>query len=72
MPTDNEPITAEKMRKMTFVAVLGQCLDCGQPVTEGQAFLRSDRGIRHALCEFAPAHAKRTRKLKSTAKPSAS
>jgi hypothetical protein len=65
MLTDNEPITAEKMRKRTFAALLGQCLDCGQPVTEGQEFLRCEHGIRHALCEFDPAYAKRTRESKS-------
>ena len=65
MSTENEPITAEKMRKKKFVALLGGCLDCGQPVTEGQEFLRSDDGIRHALCVFDPAFAKRLRELKS-------
>lgn len=59
MPTENEPIAAEKMRHKKFVALLGQCHDCGQPVTEGQAFFRSDDGIRHALCVFDPAFAKR-------------
>jgi hypothetical protein len=63
MPTENEPITAEKMLHRKFVALLGQCLDCRQPVTEGQAFFRSDDGIRHALCIFDPAFAKRLREL---------
>jgi hypothetical protein len=48
-----------------FVALLGTCQDCGQPVTEGQEFFRSDDGIRHALCFFDPAFAKRERELKS-------
>jgi len=67
MPTENELITAEKIRKKKFVALLGQCLDCGQPVTEGQEFIRSDDGIRHALCVFDPAFAKRMRELGSKA-----
>jgi hypothetical protein len=37
--------------------------NCGQPVTEGQEFLRSDDGIRHALCVFDPAFAKHVREL---------
>jgi hypothetical protein len=65
MPIENEPITAERIRKKKFVALLGQCLDCGQPVVEGQAFFRSDHGIRHALCEFDPAYARRAREPKS-------
>jgi hypothetical protein len=65
MPTENEPITAEKMRKKKFVALLGTCQDCGQPVTEAQEFFRSENGIRHALCLFDPAFAKRERELKS-------
>jgi hypothetical protein len=65
MPTENEPITAEKMRKKTFVALLGKCQDCGEYVTERQKFLRSDDGIRHALCVFDPAFAKRVRELES-------
>ena len=63
MPIENEPITAEKMRKKKFVVLLGQCLDCGQPVIEGQEFCRSDDGIRHALCVFDPAFAKHVREL---------
>jgi len=63
MPKQNEPITAAQMRKKKFVALLGQCLDCGQPVTEGQEFLRSEDGIRHALCAFDPAFAKHAREL---------
>jgi hypothetical protein len=65
MPTENEPITAEKMRHKKFVLLLGQCVDCEQPVTEGQEFIRSDGGIRHALCVFDPAFAKRVRELKA-------
>jgi hypothetical protein len=60
-----ETMTAEKMRRKPFIALLGKCQDCGQPVTEAQEFLRSDDGIRHALCLFDPAFAKRERKLKS-------
>jgi hypothetical protein len=65
MPTENEPITAEKMRKRKFVVLLGTCLDCGRPVTEEQEFFRSDDGIRHALCLFDPAFAKHVRELGS-------
>jgi hypothetical protein len=61
MSTQNEPITAAQMRKKQFIALLGKCLDCGHPVTEGQEFLRSDDGIRHALCAFDPAFAKHAR-----------
>ena len=65
MPTENEPITAVKKRRKKLVAVLGKCLDCGQPVKEGQEFSRLDDGIRHKLCFFDPAFAKRIRELKS-------
>jgi hypothetical protein len=61
MPVENEPVSAEKMRKKQFVATLGQCQECGHPVLEGQAFLRTESGIRHALCSFDPAFAKRER-----------
>jgi hypothetical protein len=64
MPTENETIEAEKMRKKRFVAVFGKCLDCDQPVTEGQEFLRSEEGLRHALCFYDPAFAKRVRAAK--------
>ena len=67
MPSENEQITAEKMRKKNFVALLGQCLDCRQPVTEKQEFFRSQDGIRHALCVFDPAFARHARELQSTA-----
>jgi hypothetical protein len=50
MPIENEPISAEKIRRKKLVTVLGKCLDCGQPVKEGQEFSRSDDGIRHKLC----------------------
>jgi hypothetical protein len=63
MPKENEPVTAVIMRKKKFVALLGQCQDCGQPVIEGQEFIRSDDGIRHALCVFDPTFAKHVRKL---------
>jgi hypothetical protein len=63
MPTENEPITAEKMRNKNCVALLGQCQDCGQPITEGQKFFRSIDGIRHALCVFDPAFAKHVHEL---------
>jgi hypothetical protein len=65
MPTENEQITAEKMRQKKFVASLGTCQDCGEPVTDRQEFLRSEDGIRHALCVFDPAFAKRVRELGS-------
>lgn len=58
MPTEAEAITAEKMRRKRLVALLGTCQDCGQPITEGQEFLRSDTGIQHALCFYDPAFAK--------------
>ena len=63
MPIENDPITAEKIRRKKLVAVLGKCLDCGQPVKEGQEFSRFDDGIRHKLCVFDPAFAKRVREL---------
>lgn len=65
MPTENEPVTAEKMRRKPFIALVGTCQDCGQPVTERQEFVRSEVGIRHALCAFDPAFAKRMRELNS-------
>ena len=65
MPTESETIAAEKMRRKPFVAILGKCHDCGQPVLEGHQFLRSDNGIRHARCFYDPAFAKRVRELKS-------
>ena len=34
-----------------------------EPVTEEQEFIRSDGGIRHALCVFDPAFAKHVREL---------
>ena len=64
MPIENEPVAAEKIRKKKFIALLGQCLDCGQPVKEGQEFFRSEDGIRHALCVFDPAFAKHVLELK--------
>lgn len=65
MPIENEPIIAEKIRRKRLVAVLGQCLDCGQSVKEGQEFSRLDDGIRHKLCLYEPAFAKHVRELKS-------
>jgi hypothetical protein len=65
MPIENEPISAEIIRKKKFVALLGQCLECGQPVTEKQEYFRSEDGIRHALCVFDPAFAKHARELQS-------
>ena len=63
MPIENETVAAEKIRKMKFIALLGQCLNCGQPVKEGQEFFRAEDGIRHALCVFDPAFAKHVREL---------
>ena len=60
-----ETIMAEIIRRKQFVALLGTCQDCGQPVTEEQEFFRSDDKIRHALCFFDPTFAKRERELKS-------
>ena len=68
MSIENEPIAAEKMRKKKLITVLGQCLDCGQTVIEGQEFRRTDNGIRHALCFFDPAFAKHARELGSKSK----
>jgi hypothetical protein len=64
MRTD-ETMTAEKIRRKPFVSVLGTCYECGQPVVAGQEFLRTDRGVQHALCFYEPAYAKRQRELKS-------
>ena len=63
MSIENEPVAAEKIRKKKFIALLGQCLDCGQPIKEGQEYFRSEDGIRHALCVFDPAFAKHVREL---------
>lgn len=63
MAIENEPVSAEKMRKKKFAALFGRCLDCGAPVMEGQEFFRSEDGIRHALCVFDPAFAKQIRAL---------
>jgi hypothetical protein len=59
-----ETMAAEKIRRKPFVTLLGNCQDCGQPVIAGQGFLRSDNGIRHALCFYDPAYAKCVRELK--------
>jgi hypothetical protein len=63
----SETMTAEKIRRKSFQAVLGTCLDCGQPVIAGQEFLRSDHGIQHALCFYEPSYAKRMREVKAKA-----
>jgi hypothetical protein len=59
-----ETMAAEKIRRKPFVTLLGNCQDCGQPVIAGQEFLRSDHGIRHALCFYDLAYAKRVRELR--------
>jgi hypothetical protein len=64
MPTEAETIAAEKMRRKRFVAILGKCEDCGLPVIAGQELVRLANGIRHALCFYDPAYAKRVRELK--------
>ena len=56
-----ETMTAEKIRRKSFVTLIGICTDCGQPVKAGQEFLRTDHGIQHALCFYDPAHAKHVR-----------
>jgi hypothetical protein len=56
-----ETMTAEKIRRKSFVTLIGICADCGQPVKGGQEFLRTDHGIQHALCFYDPSHAKRVR-----------
>ncbi len=61
----NEIVSAEKMRRKPIVALIGKCQDCGQPVIDGQDFRRSNNGIRHTLCFYDPAYAKRVRDLKS-------
>ena len=63
MNTD-ETMTAEKIRRKSFVTSLGICQDCGQPVIVGQEFVRLDTGIRHALCFYEPAFAKRAQSAK--------
>ena len=60
----NEIISAEEIRRKPIVALLGKCHACGQPIMEGQEFRRSDNGIRHTLCFYDPAYAKRVRELK--------
>ena len=57
----NETMIAETIRRKPFVTLPGNCQDCGQPVTAGQEFLRSDNGIQHALCFYDLAYAKRAR-----------
>jgi hypothetical protein len=52
-----------KCAKRNLSHLLGTCPDCGQPVTEAQEFIRSEDGIRHALCVFDPAFAKHVREL---------
>ena len=47
-----ETITAEKMRRKSFVTLLGICQECGEPVKAGQEFTRSGNGIQHALCFY--------------------
>ena len=59
-----ETMMAEKIRRKPFVALFGKCESCGQPVLAGQEFCRSDDVIRHALCFYEPAYAKRVRELK--------
>jgi hypothetical protein len=60
----NETIAAEKMRRKPIVTILGKCHACGQPIIDGHEFRRSDNGIRHTLCFYEPAYAKRVRELK--------
>ena len=59
-----ETITAEKMRRKSFVTLLGICQECGEPVKAGQEFTRSGNGIQHALCFYEPDYAKRAREQK--------
>ena len=61
----NAIISAEKIHRKPIVSLLGKCQDCGEPVKEGQEFRRSNDGIRHALCLFDPAYARRVRELRS-------
>ena len=60
-----ETMTAEKMRRKSFVTLLGNCQECGEPVKAGQEFIRSDNGIQHALCLYDPAYVKRVIKSKT-------
>ena len=62
-----ETLTAEKIRRKSFVTILGVCQDCGQPVIAGQEFHRSDSGIQHALCFYDPAYVRRVREQKPDA-----
>ena len=61
----NEIVSAAEIRRKPIVASLGKCQDCGEPVIEGQEFRRTSDGIRHALCLYDPAYAKRVRELRS-------
>ncbi len=56
-----ETMTAEKIRRRKVISVLGTCPDCGQPVKAGQEFLRTEKGVQHALCFYDPGHAQRMR-----------
>ena len=68
MPTENEPITAEKIRRKKTIALLGTCQSCGQPVIETQHFRRTETGIQHALCFYDRAFAKREREVRLQSK----
>lgn len=56
-----ETMDAEKMRRMPFKQLIGTCSECGEPVTAGQEFHRTDSGVEHALCFYEPNFAKRVR-----------
>jgi len=60
-----ETMTAEKMRRRSFVTLLGNCQKCGEPVKAGQEFIRSDDGIQHALYFYDREYAKRVLRLKA-------
>ena len=61
MPIEIETMVAETIRRKQIVTILGKCPDCGQPVMAGQEILRSNNSIRHVLCFYEPAYAKRVR-----------
>jgi hypothetical protein len=58
-------MTAEKMRRKSFVTFVGNCKKCGQPVKSGQEYILSDNSIQHALCLYDPAYVKRVLRSKT-------
>jgi len=54
-------MAADTIRRNRIVAMLGKCQDCGEPVLAGQEILRFNNSVRHVLCFYEPAYAKRVR-----------